>query len=114
MIDRRSFLLLTAAAAAASEAGCVVSSSVTVEGGATSPPRPSTKSGIASVHEEIEELGVSDLAGKMARGEITSEALVAAYAARIDALDRSGPTLRAVLEMNPDAAAIAKTLDDER
>jgi amidase len=40
--------------------------------------------------------------------------LVAQYVERIDAIDRSGPTLGSVLELNPDAAAIATQLDAER
>jgi amidase len=36
------------------------------------------------------------------------------YLDRIQALDRTGPTLRAVLEINPDALSIADTLDRER
>src|SRR5205823_616265 len=36
------------------------------------------------------------------------------YLARIDAIDRRGPGLRSVLEVNPDALALADALDNER
>src|SRR5438046_520507 len=63
-------------------------------------------------------------AGRVAQvPPLTIEARVAAervtrvfhpYAPRIDALDRKGPALRAVLEVNPDALAQAEALDAER
>ena len=43
-----------------------------------------------------------------------SEPLVQIYLRRIQELDRTGPMLRAVQEINPDALAIARTLDAER
>jgi amidase len=65
-------------------------------------------------HPELEEATIADLATRMGRGELTSHALVEAYLSRIDALDRAGPALRSVLELNPDALSIADTLDVER
>jgi amidase len=65
-------------------------------------------------HADLEEASVADLSARMTRGELTSRDLVARYIARIDALDRSGPALRSVLETNPDALAIAAQLDAER
>jgi amidase len=50
----------------------------------------------------------------MASGEETARSLAEKYVARIDALDRIGPALRSVLEINPDALAIADALDRER
>ncbi len=57
---------------------------------------------------------MTDLRRLMDDGDLTSEALVRGYLARIDALDRAGPQLRAVLETNPDALEIAAELDAER
>jgi amidase len=65
-------------------------------------------------HADLEEATLADLSARMARGELTSQALVERYIARIDALDRAGPTLRSVIETNPDALAIAARLDEER
>jgi amidase len=60
------------------------------------------------------EPGVSDLQSAMARGAISSVQLVRRYLARIEQIDRSGPRLRSVLEVNPDAIKIATALDAER
>src|SRR6266508_3441113 len=47
-------------------------------------------------------------------GALGAKALTEAYLARIDALDRRGPTLRSVIETNPDALSIAEAMDAER
>lgn len=52
-----------------------------------------------------------ELARKLASGELTATAVARHYLARIDALDRNGPTLRAVLELNPAALEDAAALD---
>ena len=48
------------------------------------------------------------------RGELTSVALVEGYLRRIGEVDSSGPKLRSLIELNPDAVAIAEALDNER
>ena len=50
----------------------------------------------------------------MHTGTYTARALVEQYRARIEALDQRGPALNHVLELNPDALAIADALDAER
>ena len=50
----------------------------------------------------------------MRAGRLTSRGITQSYLERIAALDRQGPTLRAILEANPDALAIADRLDAER
>jgi amidase len=60
------------------------------------------------------ESSVADLQRRMADGRDTSRSLVAAYLARIEALDGRGPALRSVLQTNPDALDIADRLDGER
>ena len=62
---------------------------------------------------DIEERSLADLQADMAAGRTTARALVAAYTERILRIDRGGPTLTSVIELNPDAAAIAQALDDE-
>lgn len=57
---------------------------------------------------------IPELQAAMQSGQVSSRALVEHYLARIDAFDRQGPALRAVLECNPDALQIADTLDAER
>ena len=63
---------------------------------------------------EFDEATVVDLQKGMTGGELTSRRLTEAYLARIAALDRQGPELRAVIETNPEALAIAGALDAER
>jgi len=63
---------------------------------------------------DLEEVTVSGLQARMTDGQTTSAAICAAYLQRIDVIDRHGPTLRSVIELNPDALAIAGRLDDER
>ncbi|HEY4028417.1 MAG TPA: amidase [Candidatus Dormibacteraeota bacterium] len=62
----------------------------------------------------LQEATIAELGAAMAAGRLTSAALVARYAARIERLNGRGPTLRAVIEVNPDAADIAELLDRER
>jgi len=63
---------------------------------------------------DVEEKTVAMLQADLAAGRISSEGLVAAYLERIDALDARGPTLRAVLAINPAARDAARALDRER
>jgi len=51
---------------------------------------------------------------QLARGDASATALARAYLERIERIDRAGPTLRSVIELNPDALAIAGERDRER
>jgi amidase len=62
----------------------------------------------------ILEATIADLQPMMASGQLSSRALVDAYLSRIDAIDRGGPGLNSIIELNPDARHIAGALDDER
>jgi len=57
---------------------------------------------------------LAEAAAAMEAGRLTARALTLTYLERIDALDRRGPELRAVLEVNPHALEIAADLDRER
>jgi len=63
---------------------------------------------------ELAEATVGDLAKAMQSGARTSVSITELYLARIDAIDRAGPTVNSVIERNPDALAIAEALDRER
>ena len=63
---------------------------------------------------ELEEVTIAELGRQMAEGERTSREITELYLDRIEALDRQGPTLRSVIETNPDALGIAGELDRER
>jgi len=62
----------------------------------------------------LEEMTVTQLQEAMSAGRYTSRRLVELYTERINAVDRNGPTLRSVIELNPEAPSIADTLDAER
>jgi amidase len=72
------------------------------------------KAGSAGKGLVLEEATVEGLQAGLAAGRWTSAELVKRYQARIRALDQAGPKLNAVIELNPDALAIAKALDAER
>lgn len=56
---------------------------------------------------------LSQVVEALARGKTTSSALTKGYLARIRAIDRAGPKLNSVREINPDALAIARSYDHE-
>lgn len=62
----------------------------------------------------VEDVDIATLQARMQRGDLTSEALTAAYLQRIAAIDDAGPRLNAVLALNPDALGQAAMLDAER
>ncbi|MES3015016.1 MAG: amidase family protein, partial [Pseudomonadota bacterium] len=62
----------------------------------------------------LEERSLADLQADLAAGRVTSQRLVSEYAERIQRIDRRGPTLLSVIELNPDALDIAQALDAER
>jgi len=62
---------------------------------------------------EFEETGIGDLGRGLRSGEYTARYIVEKYIERIEKMDREGPELRAVLELNPDAAIIAEKFNQE-
>ena len=67
-----------------------------------------------SVRSDYREYDIDSLQALMQQGELTSEELTRFYLDRIDAIDRNGPSLNSIIEINPDAIAIAAALDAER
>jgi len=63
---------------------------------------------------DLEELTIAGLQQRMASGSETARSIAEKYLARIDAIDRNGPGLHSVIEVNPDALDIADRLDAER
>jgi amidase len=62
----------------------------------------------------VVELSASDASKKMAAGELSSHDLTQAYLDRIAKMDKAGPALNAIIELNPDALKEADALDAER
>src|SRR5205814_151514 len=63
---------------------------------------------------ELDELKISDLQDGMKSGRFTSRSLVKRYFDRIDEIDKNGPAVNSIIEINPDAISIAEALDRER
>jgi amidase len=71
--------------------------------------------GVDSVQPfELDEITVDQLQQGMASGKWTARSITEEYLARIDSIDTNGPAIRSVIEMNPDALAIAEALDKQR
>jgi amidase len=63
---------------------------------------------------ELDETTISDLQEGMKSGRFTARSLVEKYSARIEEIDKSGPAINSIIELNPDARSIADSLDQER
>ena len=62
----------------------------------------------------LPEWTIAELQEKMESGELTARRLAELYLERIDEVDKNGPYLNSVIELNPDALDIASSLDAER
>jgi amidase len=98
-LDRRKLLRMGAAAAAAP----AVVGGLVAERARAAPP-----------HQQLEEMTIAEMQAQMTAGRLSSQQLVQQYQGRIDALDKKGPRVNSVLELNPDAESIARSLDQER
>ena len=63
---------------------------------------------------DILEAGALEQQARMTSGKLTSRSLVKQYLARIAAVDKAGPRINSIIELNPDALAIAAAMDQER
>jgi amidase len=98
-LDRRQFLKTGIAAGAAAVTGS----------------RRVSRASSSRLSEPAWEQGtLTELQDQMKAGSLTSAMLVEKYLSRIEEIDRGGPSLRSVIELNPDAMEIARRLDDER
>ena len=62
----------------------------------------------------LDEETIGSLGEKLDSGMYSSEELVELYLKRIENIDKNGPKLNAIIEINPDAFSIAKQMDNER
>ncbi len=63
---------------------------------------------------EFDEITISDLQDGMKSGKYTAHSIAENYLTRIEALDKQGPAVNAIIELNPDALEIAAAMDKER
>jgi len=82
--------------------------------GACQPATPPAATVPAPTDFIYAELDISDLQARMQAGELDSRGLTQAYLDRIAAIDKAGPQLNAVIELNPDALKEAALRDVER
>jgi len=106
-MKRREFLQIVAAG------GSVMSAT-----GLSSCSRSNARGGTALVREQarfaLNEATIAQLQADMQSGKRTARSIAQMYLERIDRIDRNGPSLRSVIELNPDALEIAGRLDAER
>lgn len=74
----------------------------------------SLSAGAAPKDFELDELTISELQNGLNSGKFTARSLVQKYLERIDDIDKDGPRLNSVIELNPEAVSIAEALDRER
>jgi amidase len=106
LMHRRDFLRLTALTSTAALLGI---------------GRPNLKATIAERRSpwkvkpsSLDEITITEMQRRMANGRATAVSLTKQYLARIANIDRRGPALKAVIELNPDALAIAAGCDAQR
>ncbi len=87
---------------------------IAVLSGCAREPAPPTPQAPTAPKLDVEELSAAEARERMAAGTLTSGALTRAYLDRIAAIDDAGPTLNAVIEVNPSALTDADALDAER
>jgi amidase len=63
---------------------------------------------------ELDEMTVDELQSGMTSGKYSAHSVTRKYLDRIDDIDKHGPAINAVIELNPDALSIAADLDKER
>ena len=107
MIDRREFVRHSAVAGTLALTGTVHETArLTPSGDARTPQPPAPF--------ELDEVTIAQLQDGMSSGKYTARSLAERYLARIDEIDRHGPSVNSVIETNPDALDVADALDRER
>ena len=105
-VSRRKFLQLVAMGGAAAIAGPAVAEKNSKA--ASTVPRFRLKP------FELDEVTILELQAGMKSGKYSAASLVKKYLVRVEQIDKRGPGINAVIEINPDALAIARALDEER
>lgn len=106
-MKRRDFLRNSTLAGATTLVAAACNTSTTEE-------KVNIEEGSADDAFELNEITITELQDKMTKGEYSSEEITNLYLQRITAIDKNGPALNSVIELNPDAIAIAQQMDAER
>lgn len=109
-MNRRNFLKNSSAAgiAATALAAC------NTHADAKKKQEESANTSSASDDFKLNEVTIDELQQKMQSGEYTSHSITEMYLKRIEDIDKKGPAINAVIEINPDALVIADSMDKER
>lgn len=86
---------------------------------AASPTQSDSESETGSLHDkttgpDLIEMSISELQKLMETGRMSSKEIAQWYLRRIEQIDKKGPALNSVVEINPDALSIAEKMDAER
>ncbi len=110
--ERRAFLRTSLLGTAAIAAGAAAKPAVAREEAARASSAGVFSGDVPAF--ELDEVTISDLQDAMKSGKMTSRSITEKYLARIDQVDKKGPALNAIIELNPDALSIADAMDAER
>ena len=105
-MNRRSFVRRGVAGAAGVAAASVSVRARSESRGVSSPPPPDAF--------ELDEMTIADLQAAMTSGKHTAHSITKKYLDRIDDIDKHGPAINSVIELNPDALTIASDMDRGR
>jgi len=106
-MDRRQFF------SASSFAGIAALSRKKKKKSKAAPPAEQPPNRVQIAAGVLDEVGIPELQSRQRQKLLTAEHITEIYLARIEAIDRNGPALRSIIEINPDALAIARALDAE-
>ena len=108
-MNRRNFLKNSSAAGVA-----ITSFAVACNTTATNKNAEKENASTSPEDFKLNEITIDELQQKMKSGEYTSRSITEMYLKRINDIDKNGPAINAVIELNPDALNIADGLDNER
>lgn len=109
-MNRRKFLINTSVIGLSTTA--LAATSFSLQAGEHN-PNSDTEGAIADDFQ-LNETTIDQLQKLMQEGKLTSKSITQMYLKRINDLDKKGPAINAIIELNPDAIKIAENLDLER
>lgn len=109
---RRNFLRVGLTATVATAVYPALSSARAEDAAAAVAPTPDAKKFAADF--ELDEITIDDVQKGFQSGQYSSRSIAEKYLARIQEIDKGGPTINSVIELNPEALQTADALDQER
>lgn len=78
------------------------------------PSEDKKAAGELSYKSELDEVTIPEMQDWLKSGKYTSQEITAIYLDRIQKIDKSGPSVNSIIEVNPEAVSIARQMDRER